>query len=110
MQPLGQLWRPAFTGTLRFMFDPQTPTADEVVSVQDLRVTYGDTVAVDNVSFAVRRGEIFGILGPNGAGKTTTVECIGGLRHPDSSHISVLGSAPLQDRHALREQVAMIRA
>jgi ABC-type glutathione transport system ATPase component len=64
---------------------------DTVVSVQDLRVRYGTTVAVDGVSLDIRRGEIFGILGPNGAGKTTTVECIGGLRTPDEGTISVLG-------------------
>ena len=65
----------------------------EVVVVDNLRVRYGDQVAVDGVSFAIRRGEIFGILGPNGAGKTTTVECIGGLRRGDSGTISVLGCA-----------------
>ena len=53
-----------------------------VIEVQNLRKTYGDTVAVRDVSFTVERGEIFGILGPNGAGKTTTAESIAGLR-PD---------------------------
>ena len=57
--------------------------APDVVTVEHLGMRYGDKVAVDDVSFSVRRGEIFGILGPNGAGKTTTVECIGGLREPD---------------------------
>jgi ABC-2 type transport system ATP-binding protein len=51
-----------------------------MIEVQNLHKTYGDTVAVDDVSFTVQEGEIFGILGPNGAGKTTTVECIEGLR------------------------------
>ncbi|HLX88898.1 MAG TPA: ATP-binding cassette domain-containing protein [Acidimicrobiales bacterium] len=54
------------------------------VTVSHLRKTYGATVAVDDVSFSVERGEIFGILGPNGAGKTTTVECVIGLRAPDA--------------------------
>jgi ABC-2 type transport system ATP-binding protein len=49
-----------------------------VIEVQNRHKTYGDTVAVDDVSFTVHEGEIFGILGPNGAGKTTTVECIEG--------------------------------
>ncbi|MFZ2047955.1 MAG: ATP-binding cassette domain-containing protein, partial [Trebonia sp.] len=47
-----------------------------VIEVRGLHKEYGDTVAVDDVSFTVSEGEIFGILGPNGAGKTTTVECV----------------------------------
>jgi ABC-2 type transport system ATP-binding protein len=62
-----------------------------VIGVWHLRKSYGDTVAVDDVSFIVAEGEVFGILGPNGAGKTTTVECVEGLRRPDSGEISVLG-------------------
>src|ERR1700729_4503901 len=80
---------------------------DTVVSVQDLRVRYGSTVAVDGVSLSIRRGEIFGILGPNGAGKTTTVEVIGGLRRPDSGSISVLGLDALGDRPQLRQRVGI---
>ena len=55
---------------------------DAAIEVSHLRKTYGPVVAVDDVSFSVREGEIFGILGPNGAGKTTTVECVIGLRTP----------------------------
>jgi ABC-2 type transport system ATP-binding protein len=65
-----------------------------VIEVSNLSKRYGDTVAVRDVSLAVEAGEIFGILGPNGAGKTTTVECVAGLRTPDSGDISVLGRAP----------------
>ena len=65
-----------------------------VIEVQHLHKSYGGTVAVDDVSFAVAEGEIFGILGPNGAGKTTTVECIEGLRAPDRGQISVLRLDP----------------
>jgi ABC-2 type transport system ATP-binding protein len=79
----------------------------EVVSVENLKVRYGDTVAVDGISLAIKRGEIFGILGPNGAGKTTTVECIGGLRKPDSGSISVLGLNVAADRDELRERVGV---
>ncbi len=82
-------------------------TATEVVSVEHLRVVYGDTVAVDDVSFSIRRGEIFGILGPNGAGKTTTVECIGGLRKPDSGSLSVLGRDVRGNAKALHERVGI---
>src|SRR4029453_12389658 len=65
-----------------------------VIEVKNLRKRYGDTLAVDEVSFTVERGEIFGILGPNGAGKTTTVECIAGLRGADGGRIEVLGREP----------------
>ncbi|WP_370945882.1 ABC transporter ATP-binding protein [Amycolatopsis sp. cg5] len=60
-----------------------------IVEVKNLRKSYSGTVAVDDVSFHVEQGEIFGILGTNGAGKTTTVECLLGLRHPDAGSISV---------------------
>ncbi|WP_433826263.1 ABC transporter ATP-binding protein [Actinoplanes sp. CA-015351] len=76
-----------------------------VIEVKNLSKRYGDTVAVRDVSFAVEPGEIFGILGPNGAGKTTTVECIAGLRTPDSGTITVLGREP-RDR-SLRTQVGV---
>jgi ABC-2 type transport system ATP-binding protein len=84
----------------------QTAT-DVVVSVDDLHVRYGDTLAVDGVSLSIKRGEIFGILGPNGAGKTTTVEVIGGLRRPDSGSISVLGLDALGGRPQLRQRVGI---
>jgi ABC-2 type transport system ATP-binding protein len=74
-----------------------------VIEVQNLHKRYGDTVAVDDVSFTVQEGEIFGILGPNGAGKTTTVECVEGLRRPDRGEISVLGLDPRRDRAELTE-------
>jgi ABC-2 type transport system ATP-binding protein len=69
----------------------------DVIEVENLHKTYGDTVAVDDVSFTVGQGEIFGILGRNGAGKTTTVECLVGLRASDRGRISVLGRDPLRD-------------
>jgi DNA-binding NarL/FixJ family response regulator len=69
-----------------------------VIEVQHLHKSYGETVAVDDVSFDVQEGEIFGILGPNGAGKTTTVECVEGLRAADGGTISVLGLDPRRDR------------
>jgi len=78
-----------------------------VIEVRHLHKSYGDTVAVDDVSFAVREGEIFGILGPNGAGKTTTVECIEGLRTPDRGEISVLGLDPGRDRAELTQRLGV---
>ncbi|HEV2241436.1 MAG TPA: ABC transporter ATP-binding protein [Streptosporangiaceae bacterium] len=78
-----------------------------VIEVQHLHKSYAETVAVDDVCFAVEEGEIFGILGPNGAGKTTTVECIEGLRTPDRGEISVLGLDPLRDRSELTQRLGV---
>jgi ABC-2 type transport system ATP-binding protein len=78
-----------------------------VIEVQHLHKSYGETVAVDDVSFAVQEGEIFGILGPNGAGKTTTVECVEGLRAADRGTISVLGLDPRRDRAELTQQLGV---
>ncbi len=81
--------------------------AKQIIDVARLHKAYGTTMAVQEVSFSVREGEIFGILGPNGAGKTTTVECVSGLRAPDGGRISVLGLDPQRDRDALREVVGV---
>jgi ABC-2 type transport system ATP-binding protein len=78
-----------------------------VIEVSNLHKRYGGTVAVDDVSFKVERGEIFGILGPNGAGKTTTVECVEGLRTPDRGTVSVLGLDPRHDRAELTQRVGV---
>ncbi|GAA1994166.1 hypothetical protein GCM10009718_34970 [Isoptericola halotolerans] len=77
--------------------------ADPVVEVTHLRKTYGDKVAVDDVSFTVQPGEIFGILGPNGAGKTTTVETLAGLRHADGGTVTVLGHDTQRDPAAVKD-------
>jgi ABC-2 type transport system ATP-binding protein len=76
-----------------------------VITVDHLRKTYGHTVAVDDLSFSVEPGEIFGILGPNGAGKTTTVECVQGLRHADGGTIRVLGLDPMTQAGELRQRI-----
>jgi len=78
-----------------------------VVRVDGLRKTYGEGIGVQEVSFDVDRGEIFGIIGPNGAGKTTTVECVCGMRIPDSGVIDVLGLDPQANRAAIRECVGV---
>ena len=70
------------------------------VEVERLRKTYGDKVAVEDVSFRVEPGEVFGILGPNGAGKTTTVESVCGLRVGDAGRVRVHGIDPWTDRDA----------
>ncbi|MEU8041056.1 ABC transporter ATP-binding protein [Streptosporangium sp. NPDC049078] len=76
----------------------------KVIEVSNLRKRYRDQLAVDDVSFTVEEGEIFGVLGPNGAGKTTTVECVAGLRVPDSGTVNVLGGL---HRTELREQLGV---
>jgi ABC-2 type transport system ATP-binding protein len=78
---------------------------DHVIEVDGLRKTYGATVAVDGVSFAVGHGEVFGLLGSNGAGKTTTVECLEGLRRPDAGRVTLLGVDPATERGRLRGRV-----
>ena len=78
-----------------------------IIEVANLHKRYGPIVAVEDVSFSVSEGEIFGLLGPNGAGKTTTVECVVGLRAPDAGTIRVRGLDPLVDHAALPEQVGV---
>jgi ABC-2 type transport system ATP-binding protein len=64
------------------------------IVVNDIRKSYGQTRAVDGVSFEVSEGEFFGILGPNGAGKTTTLEILEGLRKPDDGSVTVFDETP----------------
>jgi len=78
-----------------------------IVKVEQLRKTYGETVAVDEVSFEVQEGEIFGMVGPNGAGKTTTIECLEGLRKPDQGKVRVLSLDPQRDSQSLRTRTGM---
>lgn len=80
---------------------------ETVVQVENFRKLYGDFVAVDNISFTVQSGEIFGLLGPNGAGKTTTLESLEGLRSPDSGNLRVVGVDPTQDFRKLRTVIGV---
>jgi len=72
--------------------------SEPVLDVEGLSKTYGTLKAVDELSFRVFPGEIFGIIGPNGAGKTTTLECILGIRRPDGGRIRLLGMDPVRQR------------
>jgi ABC-2 type transport system ATP-binding protein len=85
------------------MTTPRSPRP--VIQVSGFRKTYKSTVAVDDVSFEVYDGEIFGLIGPNGAGKTTTMECVQGLRTPDRGRISVLGLDPFRDVYSLQDRI-----
>ncbi len=78
-----------------------------VIEVAGLRKRYGDVHAVDDVSFEVQRGEIFGLLGPNGAGKTTTVEILEGLRKPDEGTVRVLGIDAAHQPAAIKERIGV---
>lgn len=78
-----------------------------VIQVEHLHKAYGSFVAVEDISFEVQAGEIFGMVGPNGAGKTTTVECTEGLRPYSGGSVRVLGYEPQKDRYALREHIGI---
>jgi ABC-2 type transport system ATP-binding protein len=86
---------------------PRSAATRSAVEIAHLRKTYGALVAVDDVSFSVAEGEIFGILGPNGAGKTTTAECAIGLRTPDSGIIRLMGLDPHADADKIHEIVGV---
>jgi ABC-2 type transport system ATP-binding protein len=77
------------------------------IVVTDVRKSYGDTRAVDGVSFEVQEGEFFGILGPNGAGKTTTLEIIEGLRQADAGTVTVFGSSPWPRNQSLLPRIGV---
>lgn len=78
-----------------------------VVEVKDLVKSYHQIRAVAGVSFTIPEGEIFGMVGPNGAGKTTIIECLEGLRYPDSGMIRVCGLDPKVDRTKLLEIIGV---
>jgi len=77
------------------------------IEVQHLSKAYPGVKAVDDVSFTVEEGEIFGMVGPNGAGKTTTIECIEGLRKPDGGAVKVLGLDPIREGYELKERIGI---
>jgi ABC-2 type transport system ATP-binding protein len=78
-----------------------------VIEVSGLHKAYGSTVAVEDVSFDVHDGEIFGLIGPNGAGKTTTMECVEGVRTADRGTIKVLGLDPSRDVYTLQDRIGV---
>src|SRR5262244_1167706 len=82
-------------------------TPRPVIQVSGICKTYGTTVAVSEVSFAVNEGEVFGLIGPNGAGKTTTMECVEGVRRPDRGVISILGLDPVRDVYKLQQRIGV---
>jgi ABC-2 type transport system ATP-binding protein len=83
-------------------------TSGAAVAVEDLRVSFGQRVAVDGVSFTAEAGEVLALLGPNGAGKTTTVETLEGYRSPDSGTVRVLGGDPVADRASVIPRIGVV--
>ncbi len=80
---------------------------EDVIKVEHLSKSYGNLKAVDDFSFSVKGGTVFGLLGANGAGKSTTIECVLGTKKADSGVVSVLGMNPITKRKELFEQVGI---
>ena len=78
------------------------------IEVSALKKCYGDLKAVDDISFTVNKGEVFGLLGPNGAGKTTTIEILEGLRAKDGGDVKVLGLDPWKNGYELHKKIGVI--
>src|ERR1700739_2885337 len=78
-----------------------------VIEVTGLTKRYAGQAVVDDISFHVEAGEIFGILGPNGVGKTTAVECMEGLRRRDGGEVRILGLDPKTDAHRLHQRIGV---
>jgi ABC-2 type transport system ATP-binding protein len=89
------------------MTTERTAVVDPVIRVEGLKKSYGETRAIDGVSFEVRAGTVFGLLGPNGAGKTTTVEILEGLRTPDSGEVRVLGIDVISHPDELKTRIGV---
>jgi ABC-2 type transport system ATP-binding protein len=79
-----------------------------IIEVENLVKRFGDLVAVDNVSFCVKSGEMFAFLGPNGAGKTTTIKMLTTLLGPTSGKIRVNGLDPAEDKHEVRKSFGIV--
>ena len=80
---------------------------EQVIQVEHLSKSYGPIKAVNDISFRVQKGEVFGIVGPNGAGKTTAMELLTGLRHRDQGEVKVLGLDPQNQSRELHQRVGV---
>ena len=85
-----------------------TNHAEHVIEVEKLTKRYGDLLAVNDISFAVRKGEVFALLGPNGAGKTTTVEIIDTIRRPTSGKVILLGMDVTKKKHDIVPRIGVL--
>jgi ABC-2 type transport system ATP-binding protein len=84
------------------------PPVDAVIAAQGLTKRYGKAIAVDQISFGIRKGEVFGLLGPNGAGKTTTILMMLGLTEISSGSVSVLGFNPARSPLEVKRHVGYL--
>jgi ABC-2 type transport system ATP-binding protein len=101
-------WRCSLQIQVFFLSRETLKTQDGImIKARSLFKQYPGVTAVDDVSFEIHAGEIFGMVGPNGAGKTTIIECIEGLRKPDRGNIRVLGLDPQQNGYELRERIGI---
>ena len=89
------------------MTTPLPSTNARAIAVDGIRFSYGDTPAVDDVSFSVAPGEILGFLGPNGAGKSTTIKMLTGQLSPESGSIAMLGMAMPEQREQIQERLGV---
>ena len=82
--------------------------AEHAIEVERLTKRYGDLPAVNDISFTVRKGEVFAFLGPNGAGKTTTVEIIETIRTPTSGNVTLLGMDVTKKKHDIVSRIGVL--
>jgi len=99
---------PSCSSVGRVTFPSELPTDGIAIEVRNLRKEYGDLVAVNNISFKVRKGEVFAFLGPNGAGKTTTVEMIESIRVPTSGTIKILDKDITTSFNDVKEKIGIL--
>jgi len=85
-----------------------TKETEYAIEVDKLTKSYGDLLAVNDISFTVRKGEMFAFLGPNGAGKTTTVEIIETIRTPTSGKVTLLGMDVTKKKHAIVHRIGVL--
>jgi ABC-2 type transport system ATP-binding protein len=82
--------------------------ADSAITLVNVEKRYGETKALDKVSFEVRRGEMYGLIGPDGAGKTTAIRLMCGLLHADGGEVRILGHDPVRDHRSVTDRVGYL--
>lgn len=85
-----------------------TQESEYAIEVEKLTKRYGDLLAVNDISFTVKTGEVFALLGPNGAGKTTTVEIIDTIRTPTSGKVTLLGMDVTEEKHDIVRRIGVL--